>query len=135
MEEQEVPPGKHITLGEEEEVELVDWEEAFKAHLEETARLNKEKEELAKARGNALIATEELEKLQEEKKSFNAKIAKANEIVKAARAAQSAANRNRNDKVTEAKKNAEASIKEAQNSASVKIDEATKKVQNLQNQL
>ena len=96
---------------------------------------NKEKEELAKARGNALIATEELEKLQEEKKSFNAKIAKANENVKAARAAQSAANRNRNDKVTEAKKNAEASIKEAQNSASVKIEEATKKVQNLQNQL
>jgi len=92
-------------------------------------------EELAKARGNALTATEELENLQKEKESFDAKIKQANMNVKAAQAAQAAANRNRNAKVTEAKKNAEASIKEAQNSASVKIEEATKKVQNLQNQL
>ena len=91
--------------------------------------------ELAKARGNALTATEELENLQKEKESFNAKIKQANMNVKAAQAAQAAANINRNAKVTEAKKNAEASIKEAQNSASVKIEEATKKVQNLQNQL
>ena len=96
---------------------------------------NKEKQELAKARGNALVATEELEKLQEEKKSFNAKIAKANENVKAARAAQAAANRKRNAKVTEAKKNAEESIRKAQNSASVKIKEATNEVQKLEKQL
>jgi hypothetical protein len=96
---------------------------------------NKEKEELAKARGNALAATEELQKLQEEKKSFNAEIAKAKQNVEAARAAQSAANINRNAKVAQAKKNAEASITKAQNTASVKIKEATNKVQNLQNQL
>ena len=96
---------------------------------------NKEKEELAKARGNALTATEELQKLQEEKKSFNAEIAKAKENVEAARAAQSAANRNRNVKVAQAKESAEASITKAQNNASLKIQEATNKVQNLQNKL
>jgi hypothetical protein len=96
---------------------------------------NTEKDELAKARGNALAATEELQKLQEEKKSFNAEIAKAKENVEAARAAQSAANRNRNVKVAQAKKSAKASITKAQNNASLKIQEATNKVQNLQNKL
>ena len=96
---------------------------------------NKEKEELAKARGNVLIKNEKLEKLQKERESFNAKITQANENVKAARVAQSAANINRKAKVAQAKKNAEESITKAQNNASVKIKEATNKVQNLQNQL
>jgi hypothetical protein len=99
------------------------------------AEREKLKNDLAKARGNALVAEEETEKLKEEKKSFNAKIKEAEQKVKAAQKAQSATNINRNAKVAQAKESAEASIKEAQNSASVKIKEATNKVRNLQNQL
>ena len=37
---------RHTAYGDTEEVELVNWEEAFTQHIEETKRLNKEKEEL-----------------------------------------------------------------------------------------
>src|SRR5210317_1797383 len=91
--------------------------------------------QLAKAWGEALVTGEQLKKLQEEKKSFNAEIKKAKMNVKAARTAQSKANKNRNTKVAEAQKKAEESIKSAQNNASIKIKQATNKVKNLQSQL
>src|SRR6056300_1164279 len=74
--------------------------------------------QLAKAWGEALVTGEQLKKLQEEKKSFNAEIKKAKMNVKAARTAQSKANKNRNTKVADAQKKAEESIKSAQNNAS-----------------
>lgn len=60
---------------------------------------------------------------------------KMEENLAAARAAQAAANRKRNNEVAKAKARANASIKEAQNAASVKIGAATQKVASLQEQL
>ena len=70
------------------------------------AERKKLENELAEARGNVLIKNEELQKLQKEKESFNAEIAKAKQNVEAARAAQSAANRNRNAQVANARSQA-----------------------------
>ena len=43
--EQDANKGGGIFYGETETVELIDWEEIFKQHQEETARLEKERQE------------------------------------------------------------------------------------------
>jgi hypothetical protein len=78
------------------------------------AERKKLENELAEARGNVLIKNEELQKLQKEKKSFNAEIAKAKQNVEAARAAQSAANINRNAQVANARSQANEATQQAQ---------------------
>jgi len=85
------------------------------------AERKKLENELAEARGNVLIKNEELQKLQKEKKSFNAEIAKAKQNVEAARAAQSAANRNRNAQVANARSQANAATQQAQVAEAVAV--------------
>ena len=43
--EEETIVREHVHYGEEQEVEIVNWEEHFKKHLEETRRMNREREE------------------------------------------------------------------------------------------
>jgi len=85
------------------------------------AERKKLENELAEARGNVLIKNEELQKLQKEKKSFNAEIAKAKQNVEAARAAQSAANRNRNAQVANARSQANEATQQAQAAEAVAV--------------